>query len=101
LIESKVTKEIEEGLGNFSKNYYTLAVKNFNSAKTGYPLSAKVLDPLIAQANEKISQGEDSSPSKTLLGLENEINQGFGLQLSGTTTVYIVLAFVGLLLALI
>ncbi len=101
LTESTVTNSIEDGLSNFNKGYYSLAVKNFDSAKKSYPLTSGVLDPLIAQANEKISQGEDSSPSNNLLGVENSINEGLGLNLSGNFTIYVLIAVAGLIIALL
>lgn len=99
--ESTVTNSIDSGLSNFGREYYSLAVKDFDLAKASYPLSSLVLDPVIAQANVKISSGEDKSPNEKILLIEEGINSSLPLNISGSATMYLLIGALGLIFSLV
>jgi S1-C subfamily serine protease len=95
---SSISQSIESGVENMSKEYYKMAVADFNDAKEKYPLSAEILDPLIAISNDKIESGEDKTPAFDLTSVEDFLS-GMGLEVSGNQTIIILVAAAGLLLS--
>ena len=60
--EGEITAKVTSGIDNLQREYYEWALKDFDAALAQYPLSADILSPLKALAQEKINAGEDNSP---------------------------------------
>ncbi len=100
LKESSTSTAIVSGVTNFEKEYYKYALTDFQNARNLYPLSAEILDPLIAISNSKIEGGEDKTPVISTVAIENVLSS-FGIETSGYLTLILLVAAFGLLLSIL
>ncbi len=90
---------LQDGLNNFLKTYYSLAVTDLTKSKELYNSKYDLITPLIGISEEKISLGEDNSPLIVIGSVELKKNDV--IIIIGVSSIVILIVLILLIILII